>query len=89
MRMLAALVIFTAVAYVGLGILNGEEILSVADYIEKLYTNQISVIFWYLYAYIAFLIALPFLRAIVKIIRDVDYKYLIIIFGPMSRFSAS
>lgn len=30
--------------------------------------------------YIAFLIALPFLRAIVKIIRDVDYKYLIIIF---------
>lgn len=80
MRMLAALVIFTAVAYVGLGILNGEETLSVADYIEKLYTNQISVIFWYLYAYIAFLIALTFLRAIVKIIRDVDYKYLIIIF---------
>ena len=80
MRMLAALVIFTAAAYVGLGIWNGEETLSVADYIEKLYTNQISVIFWYLYTYIAFLIALPFLRAIVKIIRDVDYKYLIIIF---------
>lgn len=79
-RMLAALVIFTAVAYIGLGILNGEESLFVADYIEKLYMNQISVIFWYLYAYIAFLIALPFLRAIVKIIRDVDYKYLIIIF---------
>lgn len=79
-RMLAALVIFTAVAYVGLGIWNGEKTLSVTDYIEKLYTNQILVIFWYLYVYIAFLVALPFLRAIVKIIRDIDYKYLTILF---------
>ena len=79
-RMLEALVIFTVIAYVGLGIRNGEETFSIGDYIEKLYTNQISVIFWYLYVYIAFLIALPFLRAIVKVIRDVDYKYLIIIF---------
>ena len=45
-RMLAALIIFTAIAYVGLGIWNGEETLSVGDYLEKLYTNQISVIFW-------------------------------------------
>lgn len=29
-----ALVIFTAVAYIGLGILNREETLSVADYID-------------------------------------------------------
>ena len=78
-RMLAALVIFTVVAYVGLGIWNVET-LSVVDYAEKLYTNQISVIFWYLYTYIAFLIALPFLRAIVKNIKAVDYKYLFVIF---------
>ena len=79
-RILAALVIFTAVTYIGLGIWNGEETLSVVDYVQKLYTNQVTVVFWYLYAYMAFLIALPFLRAIVKTIKSVDYKYLFILF---------
>lgn len=80
LRILAALVIFTAVTYIGLGIWNGEETLSVVDYVQKLYTNQVTVVFWYLYAYMAFLIALPFLRAIVKTIQSVDYKYLFTLF---------
>ena len=34
-RILAALVIFTAVTYIGLGIWNGEATLSVVDYVQK------------------------------------------------------
>ena len=79
-RMFAALVIFSLVTYIGRGIRSGEAVFSVSDYIEKLYTNQISVVFWYLYAYIAFLIALPFLRAIVKTITEAHYIYLILLF---------
>lgn len=79
-RIVAALISFSAVAYIGLGGWSGKTMLSLVDYLEKLYTNQISGIFWYLYVYIAFLIALPFLRAIVKIIKEADYKYLIILF---------
>ena len=74
------MVIFTAVTYIGLGIWTGKATLSVVDYVQKLYTNQVTVVFWYLYAYMAFLISLPFLRAIVKAMKSADYKYLFILF---------
>ena len=38
-------------------------------------------VFWYLYAYIAFLIALLFLKAIIKTITEVHYIYLRFIYG--------
>lgn len=53
-RIVIALIGFSAIAYIGLGFWTGQTMLSLADYVEKLYTNQVSVIFWYLYIYCLF-----------------------------------
>ena len=45
-----------------------------------LYTGSIDTIFWYLYAYLAFLMALPVLRAIVKALPSSGYQYIILLY---------
>lgn len=46
---------------------------------KEMYTAQIHAFMWYLYAYIAFLISLPFLRALVKQLDDKYFPYLIVL----------
>lgn len=45
-----------------------------------LYTGGIDAIFWFLYAYLAFLMALPVLRAIVKALPAAGYQYIILLY---------
>ncbi len=45
-----------------------------------LYTGGIDAIFWFLYAYLAFLMALPVLRAIVKAVPAAGYQYIILLY---------
>lgn len=79
-RMVLALCIFSLVSYIGMGILVPDSKLSVADFLKKLYVEQINYSYWYIYAYIAMLMTLPFLRAIVKNITEQHYQYLIVLF---------
>lgn len=79
-RMAGVLLVFSIVMYLGFGMEYGFETYSIMDFVKKIYTNQISTIYWYLYVYIAFLMALPFLRAIVKTIKEVHYKYIFILY---------
>lgn len=53
-------------------------------FFKTLYSDQIIVPLWYLYAYISFLIMVPFLRILVKNMTEQHYIYLLsiaIIFG--------
>lgn len=79
-RMVIVLFVFSLVMYVGTLSYSSDFHLSVIDFLKKLYMEKASFAYWYLYAYIGLLISLPFLRAIVKEIKEIHYKYLIILY---------
>lgn len=45
--------------------------------LRRFYSSNLSAQLWYLYAYLAFLMSLPFLRALVKNLKDKYFYYLI------------
>lgn len=47
------------------------------EFLEKLYSQSLKYHLWYLYAYIAYLLTVPFLKAMVKTLKD---KYFIFMF---------
>ena len=52
---------------------------SAIEFIKKLYTGGIATPYWYIYLYIGFLIALPFLRAMAKELTGKNMIYLLIL----------
>ena len=79
LRIFIVLIIFTAIFYVRLHILKYSTKFNIADFFVRLYKGDIIIPYWYLYAYISFLLAFPFLRSMVKNLSENDYKYLIIL----------
>ena len=76
MRMALALFIFSVITYIGTGLYSPGGTLSVGDFFYKLYAKRVTYAYWYIYAYIALLMTLPFLRAMVKNISAVSYTHL-------------
>lgn len=80
MRMALALFIFSVITYIGTGLYSPGGTLSVGDFFYKLYAKRVTYAYWYIYAYIALLMTLPFLRAMVKNISENYYRYLIVLY---------
>ena len=73
LRMITILVVFSVPYYLWLSFDSPK---SVYGFFCTIYTNVSTSAFWYLYVYIGFLIMLPFLRSMVKNLKERDYKYL-------------
>lgn len=54
------------------------------DFIVKLYSGNVRAHLWYMYAFIAYLISLPFLQSMVKHLENKHYYYMIGVFLFMS-----
>lgn len=53
---------------------------SLSHFLERVYTGKGVLALWFLYAYLAFLVMLPFLRKLVKNMTEKEYHYMIILF---------
>ena len=53
---------------------------SFSHFFERVYTGKGVLALWFLYAYLAFLIILPFLRKLIKSMKEKEYHYMIILF---------
>lgn len=49
------------------------------DFLRGIYSQEQAIAYWYLYAYLAFLVMLPLLRKMVRMMRVEDYGYLAIL----------
>lgn len=49
------------------------------DFVRSVYSTEQAAAYWYLYAYLAFLIMLPLLRRMVREMRKKDFIYLIVL----------
>lgn len=76
LRIVIALVAFSLLSYVQ-QIRQGNEQLNVGRFFQVLVQSDWLNVYWYLYAYLAFLLCLPFLRAMAKTLREGHYVYLI------------
>ena len=56
---------------------NDNSSFSFYDFISRLYTGSVRTPLWYLYAYLAFLLMLPFLRKLARCMREQDYIWLV------------
>lgn len=74
-RMLAVLLLFSVIKVCCDYILRGKGI-GIKEFILKLVTDGITPSYWYLYAYIAYLICLPFIRRLAESMSDNEYRYL-------------
>lgn len=61
--------------------------LSLVQFAEKLYTSRHSVALWYLYAYLAYLLMLPFLRKMARNMTNAEYKWMFCLYGAMKVLS--
>lgn len=52
---------------------------SISVFLKNLYTRGAGTTYWYLYAYLAYLMMLPFLRKMVVLMKSWDYIYLMLL----------
>lgn len=53
---------------------------NVGQFLTSIYDNPVIVPYWYLYAFIPYLLSLPFLRSMVRSMEHYHYRYLITIY---------
>ena len=77
LKMVVILTVFSFVYYL-YGVYLNEWSFNLSEFFFKLYSDKWNYSYWYLYAYLSFLIAIPFLRVLVK---NLDDKYFYYMFG--------
>lgn len=83
-RFIVIILVFSFVYYVNSVYMDSGTI-EIKSFLQKLYSDNLRAHLWYLYAYIAYLICLPFLRSLV---RHLDKKYYYYMIGIALFFNA-
>lgn len=79
LRYAIIIILFSFIYYVRMYIQHPEYGFSIKFFIRYIYEQPFIIPYWFLYSYLAFLLMLPFLRAIVKGIKEEHYIMLAII----------
>ena len=66
--------------YLYIHLQSGELEMSATVFLQQLYSGKIVVQFWFLYAYLAFILMLPLIRKLAFEMKDVDYKWMIFLY---------
>ena len=78
-RIIAVIILASFAQYI-CNIWGNFEEFSIKSFFRTIYSRNILYSYWFLYAYLAFLILLPFLRLLVKNIKKEHYYYLFTIY---------
>ena len=58
--------------------LRSQSTLTIGNFIETIYSSEVTTGMWYLYSYLGILIMLPILRKVVKVLSVKEYEYMFI-----------
>lgn len=78
-RCCAVLLLFSAAYYIYGRFYDEPGPFTAKDFLTLLYSDLVRAHLWYLYAYLAFLLMLPFLRPVARAFKKEEMKYLLII----------
>ena len=77
-KFLMSLIVFSGIVYL-YNIASGEVTeWSARSFVKDLYTGKISGHFWYLYAYLAYILMLPLIRKFAKVLSWSDFKWILL-----------
>lgn len=76
LRILAVLFLFSVLAYVQ-QLLLGNEVFRIGRFFRVFFTSSWMAPYWFLYAYLGFLLTLPFLRKLAQNLSGREYRYLL------------
>ena len=69
--------VFSLISYLS-GVAAGKEVFSLKSFILGTYENKINYAYWYLYAYLAFLIASPMLSTLLRNLKTGEILYMLL-----------
>ncbi|MCR4635483.1 MAG: acyltransferase family protein [Butyrivibrio sp.] len=79
LRFLIIIPLFSMIQYIAMIVMKGEMTFDIMFYFERLVEGNMTEQYWYLYAYLAFLISLPILRPLAMNLSDQGYRYLMLV----------
>lgn len=86
-KYMVILLVGSAIAYIYDCLRINPQELSLIQFIEKVYTTNISVAYWYLYAYLAYILLIPLIRKMAKFMTSAEYKWMLLMLGLIRCFS--
>lgn len=79
LRILAVIIIFSFVQYL-YQVIWLEREFDLLQFFKQIASSPIIIPYWYLYSYLVYLLLLPFLRRLVRAMKDKDYLYFMLLF---------
>lgn len=79
LRMVLVLLIFSALQYLVKMIRGNIQPASAGDFFSKLFSGEIQETYWFLYAYLGFMMVLPFMQKLAQNLDSAEYRYLMIL----------
>jgi len=81
LRFLVVLVVASLISYLYTCLRQGAQTFSVGYFLTMLYTSRLSGSYWYLYAYLAYILMLPLLRKLAKAMTVREYRWMFLMYG--------
>ena len=81
LRFLVVLVVASLISYLYTCLRQGSQTLSAAYFWTMLYTHNLAGSYWYLYAYLAYILMLPLLRKLAKAMTAQEYQWMFLLYG--------
>lgn len=82
-KYLIVLVIGSGIAYLYGGLQSDSNPMSLGIFLKNLYTTDVATQFWYLYAYLAYILMLPLLRKLAKSMTAKEYHWMFLMYALM------
>lgn len=79
LKYLLVLILASANLYIYSSLRVSHTPMSITGFFKSLYSGNITIAYWYLYAYLAFILMLPLLRKLARGMENRDFKWIILI----------
>lgn len=87
MKYAIVLLVSSAIAYIYKCLRMSPQEMSLYSFIRTLYGHQHVTALWYLYAYLSYLLMLPFLRKMAKNMTNKEFIWMFLMYGAMNMLS--
>lgn len=84
LRFLVVLVVTSLISYLYTCLRQSTQTFSIGYFLTTLYTSQLAYPYWYLYAYLAYILMLPLLRKLARAMTAREYRWMFWMYGIIS-----
>ena len=87
LKYLTVLMAGSVIQYLYTCLVHKSQPLSVSTFFTRLYTSNFCAAYWYLYAYLAYILMLPLLRCLARAMTEREYLWMFLMYGLINFLS--